>query len=140
MKNLLNNFIKPVLIGVLIGFIALLLLTSCEADPCEIPTTEAISYDTQDNVIKLGGCWVTSMNMNVSPFVKYNWIGFDQSTAPNTIKITSDKRITQVLIPAFYLPHTITYVSPYEVIFYSEYYNYYRDNNDVFYFTVSHYN
>jgi hypothetical protein len=102
--------------------------------------TETIIYDSQDNIVKLNGVWLQSMNLDVTPFQRINWIGFDQSIGNNSLRITSSKKIIQLLNPSFNYPYDITFVSPYEVIFHSNNLPDYYNNSDVYYFAITYKN
>jgi hypothetical protein len=102
--------------------------------------TETIIYDSQDNIVKLNGVWLQSMNLDVTPFQRINWIGFDQSIGNNSLRITSSKPIIQVLSPSFNYPYDVTFISPYEVVFHSNYMAQYYNNDDVYYFAITYKN
>lgn len=119
-------------------------MTSCCNEETNIiqcnKVTETIVYDSQDNIVKLNGVWLQSMNLDVTPFQRINWIGFDQSIGNNSLRITSSKPITQVLSPSFNYPYDVTFISPYEVVFHSNHMAQYYDNDDVYYFAITYKN
>jgi len=131
-------------IKLLLATLIFIIMTSCCNDETnEIQcnqVTETIVYDSQDNLIKLNGNWSQSMNLDVTPFQRFNWIGFDQSIGNNSIRITSSKKIIQVLNPSFNYPYDITFISPYEVIFHSNNLPQYYYYNDVYYFAITYKN
>jgi len=131
-------------IKLLLSMLIFIITTSCCSDETnEIQcsqVTETIVYDSQDNLIKLNGVWSKSMDLDVTPFQRINWIGIDQSIGNNSLRITSSKPIIQVLNPSFNYPYDITFVSPYEVIFHSNNLPQYYYYDDVYYFAITYKN
>jgi len=125
---------------IIIAIIFLLLFTSCECEEvvvCHPTKTESVVYNSQDNIIKLNGVWLTNMNMNVVPFQRLQYIGIDQSIGNNSLRITSEREILEVFNPSFNYPFTLTWVNSKEVIFHSNYLTNYYNNSDVYYFVIT---
>jgi hypothetical protein len=122
----------------------LILFTSCTCDDdtiivnssCELTKTEEVLYDSQDNLIRLNNVWLHNLDMGTTPWSRLQYIGIDQSIGLGSLRITSEKEILEVYNPSFYGDYTLTFVSPYEVIFYSRRLQAYYDNNDVYYFVI----
>jgi len=117
---------------IIVLFIALSFASCCSADDdLREPKIVSFECDTQDNIIRLSGVWVTNIGDDGE---KSSSVGFWRISP--TFKIQSDDEITSLELHKFNYDYYVNFIDPYNVEIYSDYWEEYFLNTDVVSITI----